>query len=388
MELVESKCRTRRAGTTSRRIASIDVVRGIVMLLMTVDHVRETFFLQYQVRDPMDVASTDPGLFFTRLAAHFCAPLFVFLTGLSAWLYAHPAGGPRDLTGFLVKRGLLLLALEVTVVNFAWTGSLAPSVLYLQVIWAIGLSMLALALLHRLPLDLLALLGAFIVVGHNVLDILYFDPGSTGAPIFTVLQQRGSLLVGPLQVKVSYPVLAWIGVMLLGYASGPLFARTFALEERRRWLAIAGANCLVVLLVLRAANVHGEPVPWTPQADFLHGVMSFLNFTKYPPSLDFLLLTLGLGLPLLGWIERVDNRVTRAVALFGGAPMFYYILHLYALLAVQRLGAAMLGVGRIDLGHLWQVWLLAAVLAAVLYWPTRRFARYKRECGRAWVRYF
>lgn len=389
MELVQSKCQALRAGTgtVGRRIASIDVVRGIVMLLMTVDHVRETFFLQHQVRDPMDVASTDPGLFFTRLSAHFCAPLFVFLTGLSAWLYAHGAGRQRDPTGFLLKRGLLLLVLEVTVVNFAWTGSLAPSVLYLQVMWAIGLSMLALALLHRLPPDTFALLGALIVAAHNLFDILRFDPGTAGAAIFTVLEQRGDLLEAPLRVKVSYPVLAWIGVILLGYASGPLYGRTFAPENRRRWLAVAGANCLVVLLVLRGANVHGDPVPWAPQADFLHGLMSFLNFTKYPPSLDFLLLTLGLGLPVLAWMERFDNRLTRAVALFGGAPMFYYILHLYALLALQRLGAAALGVPRVDVDHLWQVWLAAALLAALLYWPARRFARYKRESGLAWVRY-
>ena len=145
--------------TPSNRIASIDVVRGLVMLLMTVDHVRETFFLQHQVSDPMDAATVDPALFFTRLAAHFCAPMFVFLTGLSAWLYAHPPGGPRDATGFLVKRGALLIGLELVVVNFAWSGTLTPSILYLQVIWAIGLAMLALALLHRLPLALLALLG-------------------------------------------------------------------------------------------------------------------------------------------------------------------------------------------------------------------------------------
>lgn len=388
MELIQTQCRAGLAGTTRRRIASIDVVRGIVMLLMTVDHVRETFFLQHQVRDPMDVAATDPGLFFTRLAAHFCAPLFVFLTGLSAWLYANPAGGRRDPTGFLVKRGMLLLVLEVSVVNFAWTGSLAPSVLYLQVIWAIGVSMLALALLHRVPLDALALLGALIVAAHNMFGILRFDPGTAAAAIFTVLELRGDLLDGPLRVKVSYPVMAWIGVILLGYASGPLYARTFAPGKRRRWLAVAGANCLVVLLVLRGANLYGEPVRWEPQADFLHGLMSFLNFTKYPPSLDFLLLTLGLGLPLLGWIERVDNRLTRVLALFGGAPMFYYILHLYALLALQRLAAAMLGVPRVDVDHLWQVWLIAALLAAALYWPARRFGRYKRDSGRAWVRYF
>jgi len=372
----------------SKRIASIDVMRGLVMLLMTVDHVRETFFLQHQVGDPMDPAATDPGLFFTRLAAHFCAPMFVFLTGLSAWLYAHPPGGPRDATGFLVKRGLLLMGLEIVAVNFAWTGTLAPSIVYLQVIWAIGLSMLALALLHRLPLAVLTLLGALIVAGHNALASLSFAPGSAASFAWTILEQRGFLLTEPLRIKLSYPVLAWIGVILLGYACGPLYARSAAPALRRRWLTIAGVASLALLAVLRGANLYGEPLPWSAQADALHTAMSVLNFTKYPPSLDFILLTLGCGLPVLAWIERLDTAAARVGAVFGGAPLFYYLLHLYALLGLQKLAGFTLGVVRADVGHVWQVWGIAVLLAAVLYWPTRWFGRYKRESGKAWVKYF
>ena len=372
----------------SKRIASIDVMRGLVMLLMTVDHVRETFFMQHQVSDPMDPATTDPGLFFTRLAAHFCAPMFVFLTGLSAWLYAHPPGGRRDATGFLVKRGLLLVALEITAVNFAWTGTLVPSIVYLQVIWAIGLSMLALALLHRLPLPVLALLGALIVAGHNALAGVAFSPGSAASLAWTVLEQRGFLLTDPVRIKASYPVLAWIGVILLGYACGPLYARSAAPAWRRRWLVLAGTAGLVLLAALRSINLYGEPLPWTVQADALHTAMAFLNFTKYPPSLDFILLTLGCGLLALAWIERSDTLATRVLAVFGGAPLFYYLLHLYALLALQKLSAAVLGVPRADVGQVWQVWAIAVLLPVLLYWPTRRFGRYKRESGKAWVRYF
>ncbi|MFC5462809.1 DUF1624 domain-containing protein [Massilia niabensis] len=215
------------------------------------DHVRETFFLQYQVSDPMDVASTSPALFFTRLSAHFCAPMFVFLTGLSAWLYANPPGGRRDATGFLVKRGLLLIALEIVVINFAWTGTFAPAVLYLQVMWAIGLAMLALALLHRLPLAVLAAAGLLIVGGHNALAGLSFEPGSFAAHAWTVLEQRGYLADEPVRVKISNPVLAWIGVILLGYACGPLFARTLGAAPRRAgagwrspaWPASACCSC-------------------------------------------------------------------------------------------------------------------------------------------------
>lgn len=371
----------------SKRIASIDVARGLVMLLMTVDHVRETFFLQHQVSDPMDVGATDPGLFFSRLAAHFCAPMFVFLTGLSAWLYANPASGPRSATGFLAKRGAFLILLEIVVINFAWTGSFTPHTVYLQVIWAIGLSMLALALLHRLPLALLAATGVAIVGGHNALAGLSFEPGSWLAAAWTILEQRGYLADDPVRVRISYPLLAWIGVILLGYACGPLYARATAPALRRRWLVAGALACLALLLVLRTWNIYGENLPWAPQGELLRSAMSWLNFTKYPPSLDFLLLTLGVGLLVLAWIEQVDAGWARVAAVFGGAPLFFYILHLYLLLAAQRIAAGMLGVPRADFSQVWQVWLGAVVLAALLYWPTKRFGQYKRASGKAWVKY-
>jgi uncharacterized membrane protein len=372
---------------TTQRIASIDVARGLVMLLMTVDHARETVFLHHQVSDPMDIAATSPALFFTRLAAHFCAPMFVFLTGLSAWLYAHPASGPRDPTEFLVKRGLLLIGLEIIVVNFAWTGSFTPTILYLQVMWAIGLAMLALALLHRLPPATLALVGLLIVGGHNALAGVTFAPGSFAATAWTILEQRGYLLDTPLRVKISYPALAWIGVIALGYACGPLFARSAAPARRQRLLALGGTLCLVLLVVLRTVNVYGEPVLWTAQADALHNVMAFLNFTKYPPSLDFLLVTLGCGVLVLAWLEHRETALTRIAAVFGGAPLFYYLLHLYLLLAFGRIAAAATGVARADVDHVWQVWALAATVAVALYWPTKWFGQYKRTSGRAWVKY-
>ncbi|MDQ2821511.1 MAG: heparan-alpha-glucosaminide N-acetyltransferase domain-containing protein [Pseudomonadota bacterium] len=358
----------------NQRIASIDVARGLVMLIMTVDHTRETFFMQHQVTDPMNLDTTSPALFFTRLAAHFCAPMFGFLTGLSAWLYAHPAHGPRDPTGFLVKRGLLLIGLEIVVINFAWTGTFAPAMLYLQVMWAIGLAMLALALLHRLPLPVVAALGLAIVCGHNALT----GPATPSA-LWTILEQRGFLFETPLRVKISYPVLAWIGVILLGYACGPLFARGASPLRCRRWLLAAGAACLALLAALRSTNLYGEPVLWVAQADVLQSAMSFLNFTKYPPSLDFILLTLGCGALVLAWLEGRDTAVTRVAGVFGGAPLFYYILHLYVLLVLGRLfGSAAL---------VWQVWLAAVLIALALYWPTRWFGQYKRTSGKAWVKY-
>ena len=378
--------------TLRTRIAVIDVLRGLVMLIMLFDHVRETVFLHHQVSDPMDEASVDPALFFTRLAAHVCAPMFVFLTGLSAWLYAHPAAGPRSASGFLFKRGLLLVVLELVFVNFAWSGAFPPPVLYLQVIWVIGLAMMALAVLHKLPLKVLALLGVAIIAGQHLFTGLRAEEGSLGYYLLTVLLQRGYLVAdGAMKIKVSYPLLPWIGVIVLGYAAGPLYARSRSPEGRRRLLLALGAGSLLLLAVLRGFNLYGETLPWAAGDTAVRTAMSVLNFTKYPPSLDFLLFTLGLGLLGLAWLESVDNWFTRACATFGGAPMFYYLLHLYLLLVIGITLTAVLGANhgdRYGVEHIWQVWLIALALMPVLYFPCRAFANYKRTSQQAWVRYF
>lgn len=380
------------SATLRTRIAVIDVLRGLVMLIMLFDHVRETVFLHHQVSDPMDAASVDPALFFTRLAAHVCAPMFVFLTGLSAWLYAHPAAGPRSAAGFLFKRGLLLVVLELVFVNFAWSGAFPPAVLYLQVIWVIGLAMMALAVLHKLPLKVLLVLGAAMIAGQHLMTGLRAEQGSLGYYALTVLLQRGYLVAdGAMQIKVSYPLLPWIGVIVLGYAAGPLYARAFSVTARRRWLLALGAGSLLLLGLLRGFNLYGETLPWVAGDTALRTAMSVLNFTKYPPSLDFLLFTLGLGLLGLAWLESVENGFTRACATFGGAPMFYYLLHLYLLLAIGLALTAVLGANhgtRYGVEHIWQVWLIALVLMPVLYFPCRAFASYKRTSTQAWVRYF
>jgi uncharacterized membrane protein len=374
------------------RIAAIDVLRGLVMLIMLFDHVRETIYLHMQVSDPMNVATTEPALFFTRLAAHFCAPVFVFLTGLSAWLYAHPASGPRSATGFLVKRGLLLVFLELVFVNFAWAGEFPPRTLYLQVIWVIGLAMILLGLVHRLPLKLLGAVGLLIVFGHNALTWMSFAPGTLAYDAWTILLHRGFLVAdGAVRLKVTYPLLPWIGVILVGYAAGPLYAATMAPEQRRKLLRMAGFGAWLLLAVLRGFNIYGEELPWEVQDTAVRTVMSFLNYTKYPPSLDFLLLTLGAGALALAALEPRDNWFTRACATFGGAPMFYYLLHLYVLLAMQFLLVAVLGANhgaRYGVDHVWPVWIVALALMPVLYLPCRAFARFKRSSKQAWVRYF
>jgi uncharacterized membrane protein len=374
------------------RIGAIDVMRGLVMLLMLIDHVRETFYLHLQVSDPMNVSATEPALFFTRLAAHLCAPTFVFLTGLGAWLYANPPGAPpRSPAGFLFKRGLLLVVLELTLVSFAWVGIFPMKTLYLQVIWVIGLSMIVLAALCRLPLRWLAAAGLSIVFGHNLLTPIAFTPAEAGYSLWTILHDRGFLVAeGALKIKVSYPLLPWIGVILLGFAAGPLYGPATTSGHRRAMLLRLGVGCLALLLVLRGLNLYGETLPWVPGHDVTHTLMSWLNFTKYPPSLDFLLLTLGIALLLLRVFETVHNGLTEAIRCYGGAPMFYYLLHLYVLLVLQELAVTWVGANqgdRFGFDHVAWIWVTAVLLLLLLYVPTRAFARYKRVSRQAWVRY-
>lgn len=372
-----------------RRIVSIDALRGLVMVFMLADHVRETFLLHLQVSDPMDVATTPAALFASRLVAHLCAPVFVFLTGLSAFLYgARQEQGAAAAASFLAKRGLFLVVLELTVINFAWTGAFPPQVVYLQVIWAIGLSMLALAALVRLPRAALAAIGFAIVAGHNLLDPLHFAPGHPLHALWAVLHDRGWIEIGEtLRVRTSYPVLPWIGIVCLGYASGPWFAGGFPAPDRQRRLLAWSAGALGGFVLLRALNVYGDH-SWAPGATAGASVMAFFNVTKYPPSLLFTALTLGSGLLLLVVLERRHGRLADGLAVLGSAPMFFYVLHLYALQLLHLAAAAVAGDEAARFGAVWPVWALTLVLAVLLFPAVRAFARLKaRRRDIAWLKY-
>ncbi|WP_258047740.1 DUF1624 domain-containing protein [Sphingomonas citri] len=361
----------------NRRLDSIDALRGLVMLLMLADHTREYFLLSAPVSDPMDLRVAPPSLVAARLAAHLCAPVFIALAGVSAWLYG--AARPRAATArFLLERGLFLLLLELTLVGFAWSFSLAPTMIYLQVIWAIGWSMIALAGLLWLPRRALIAIAIVVVAGHNLLDPVRLAAGHPLYPIWAILHQRDLIaLGGGVTARTSYPVLPWIGVIALGYAIGPWFHTSPV--WRRRALAAAGTILLAGFVLLRAINRYGEPLPWELGATPLLTLLSFLNVTKYPPSLDFLLLTLGLGAWLLVAFEQ---RTARWLAVLGSAPMFFYLLHLYAL---HLLSIAAGGREVPTIGH---VWLLAAAVAPPLWCATRWFAGVKRRSASRWLRFF
>ncbi|WKC35981.1 DUF1624 domain-containing protein [Ectopseudomonas chengduensis] len=377
---------------SSNRLLSIDALRGLVILFMLLDHVRETFYLHQQVGDPMDVTATDPALFFSRTLAHLCAPVFILLTGLSAFLYGEKQMSRAATSAFLFKRGLFLVVLEFTLVNFAWTFQFPPTVIYLQVIWAIGLSMLALSVLLWLPRTLLAVLGMALVAGHNLLDVLHFGPESVMHIPWAILHDRGWIEFSEtLRLRTSYPVLPWIGVIALGYVMGPWFRWSSAPEQRLQWLRRAGFGALALFVLLRLLNGYGEK-PWAVEETALQTLMGLFNITKYPPSLLFLALTLGVGLLLLAYFERRnDGRMVRTLAVFGSAPMFFYLLHLYVLKLLYIAAFAIWGANQ---GHYFGfdsmgwIWAATVLLALLLFAPTQWFARLKaRRRDIRWLKY-
>lgn len=378
--------------TLRKRLLSIDALRGLVILFMLLDHVRETFLLHRQVSDPMSIDSTEPALFFSRTLAHLCAPVFVLLTGLSAWLYGQKYQGRRDVSAFLFKRGLFLVVLEFTLVNFAWTFQLPPSVIYMQVIWAIGISMIALAALVWLPRAWLIGLALVIIAGHNLLDGLHVAAGSMLHVPWTILHERNWIEVSEnLRLRTTYPVLPWIGVIALGYGLGPWFADATLSAVRQRYLRVAGVGALVGFGLLRALNDYGEQ-PWQVYDSSVLTLMSFFNITKYPPSLLFLALTLGIGLLLLLAFERAGHkRWIGVLAVFGAAPMFFYLLHLYVLKILYVACVALFGLNHgnyFGFDGIRAVWLAALLLPIALYLPVRWFAGLKaRRRDLAWLKY-
>ncbi|KMO30212.1 DUF1624 domain-containing protein [Methylobacterium aquaticum] len=361
------------------RIGAIDALRGVVMLLMLVDHVRDIFYVHAQLRDPMDLGVTAPALALTRLTSHLCAPVFLLLAGLSACLYAG-RNGTRAASRFLLTRGLFLVLLELTLVNLAWTGRILPPVLYLQVIWAIGLAMIALAGLVWLPRPALAAVACLIMLGHNLLDGIVLAPDQAGYTLWSILHQRGLLTLPWGVARTSYPVLPWIGVAAAGYVLGPWFARDPAVR-RRRLLAL-GAAALAGFLVLRGLNGYGDPTPWQAGPTLGATILSFLNLTKYPPSADFLLLTLGLGLCLLALCEALPAGRLAWLRVFGGAPLFFYLAHLWLLRGLYdlALAAGLTGAsGKVELGSPGQLWLVALVLGPPLFLACRWMVGLKRQ---------
>jgi uncharacterized membrane protein len=376
------------------RARALDALRGIVMILMALDHVRG--YLGDPLRDPTDPTTTTTLLFATRWVTHLCAPAFVLLAGISAFL----ASRRRTLvetSWVLLKRGLWLVFLEVTVVHLAWAFEWQWRLVYLQVIWVIGLSMIALAGLIHLPRSLVAALGAVILVGHNALDSLRAADLGAGGWLWTILHEQGELALGGwTRVDVYYPLLPWIGLMAIGWACGPLLEAHSA-AVRATWSVRIGLVSLAGFVALRATNLYGDPRSWSGGPSVASTLMSFLDVTKYPPSLAFLLATLGVTLLVYAVCERMGSSFDRALSPFGRAPLFYYLVHLHVL-HILSLGVLWANGASFSLSHnvfthgapgwgLPALYISWAALVALLYLPCKWFAGVKARRTDWWLGY-
>lgn len=381
------------------RVDAIDMLRGLVIVLMVLDHVRDFFHADAFLFDPTDPLSTTPILFATRWVTHLCAPTFVFLAGVSIYLQKANGKTGWPLSRFLLTRGAWLILLEVTVVgfgfNFGWP------FLFLQVIWAIGASMIVMAVLALLPS--LAVLGAGLAILLLYPLATEATAGSTGAlGLAHLLTLSRGLLPGPVPGLAMYPLLPWLSIMCIGFGLGPLF-RLEAGERARRVLMLA-LGMLALFAVLRTLNGWGDPAPWTSLPTASQTAMSWLAVSKYPPSVDYVLATLGVSMLLFVGLERLKGPVARVLLSFGRTPLFTYLAHIYiahglmlaavvatgfpAAVALDVIGAQLKGAPPTgwgwSLGAVYAVW---ALVIALLIPLSRWFESVKRRRRDWWLSY-
>ncbi len=402
-------CRHRRRGlplgsmpqppllTVRPRVDAIDALRGAVMILMALDHTRDYFSNTVFLFDPTDLTRTTVPLFFTRWVTHFCAPVFVFLAGTGAYLSLARGKTKGQLSRFLLTRGLFLVILDPTLIRHTWFWDLNWRFSFVQVIWVIGWAMVILAGLIHLRHWVVVVLAVGTIAAHNLLDGIS-PPGDTAwGMAWRFLHQRD--LIQPFErfdLLIIYPLIPWVAVLWAGYAFGPIVQ--FDPRRRRRWFLTLGFSVMFVFLVLRGFNLYGDPRPWTGQNDAVFTMMSLLTCEKYPPSLMYLLMTLGPAIAALAILDRPLGAVGGWMVTFGRVPMFYYILHAPILHALSiaamfpRLGTAILTLDfnnpppNFGFGLLvvYAVWI--GVVAA-LYFPCRWFAGVKRRRNDWWLGY-
>jgi len=386
------------------RVGSVDIARGAIMLLMAVDHVR--LYLTNANFDPMDLSKTSVPLFLTRWVTHFCAPGFVFLAGTGAFLRGRRAGETASsLSRYLLVRGLWLILLEVSIVRLGWTFNVDyRHYILLGVLWMLGWTMIALAALVFLPYRAILAFGTVVVFAHNALDFWlprHYESIQENR-VWQIFYIGGTIQVGPNGplFAVLYSLVPWIGVIALGYAFGRVL--TWPDERRRRACFVIGGAAILLFLVLRGANLYGNPSPWKPQATPALTVLSFLNTRKYPASLLFLLMTLGPTVFSLPLLERLRGPAGRVLQVFGRVPLFFYVLHIWLAHAIAA-ALSLIRYGRVipwmfanhpympgphpeGYGYgLGVVWLATAVVAALLYPACRSFARLKAEGPGGWL---
>jgi uncharacterized membrane protein len=390
--------------SSSQRIYSIDVLRGAVMVIMALDHVRDFFHYTASTDSPTNLMTTTAPLFFTRWITHFCAPTFVFLAGISAWLMGQKKT-IRQLASFLITRGFWLIGVEVFIVTLAWTYNPFYNLIILQVIWAIGLSMIILGCMVWLPSNFILLMGLMIIGLHNLLDNAELSRHGQ-VNLFWELAHHGNFKVETLSANhliiIVYAFLPWTGIMLTGYGLGRIFTQGFNAVNRRRILFGLGSAFLLLFVLLRFLNHYGDPAPWQMQRSPLFSLLSFINLSKYPPSLDYITMTLGVAMIILGLLDRISRNSFPFLRVFGTVPFFFYVLHIYLIHAITVIVFFIQGYPPKDIlpqhspflfrpdhfgFHLPGVYLIWALVILILYPLCIKYNRYKSTHTQWWLSY-
>lgn len=381
---------------TKSRIESIDLLKGLAMIVMALDHIRDYFHYSAFVFDATDPTQTTLPIFFTRFITHFCAPIFCFLAGTSAFMVGKRKSTP-ELSSFLLKRGIWLIFIEMTIVNFGWYFDLSFKSPGLLVIWSLGISMIVLAALVHLPRKFILLFSLALIFGHNLLDTVHYN----GNMFWAILHEFSFFkLSNETQLIVGYPIIPWIAVMALGYYFGVFYDKSYDSLKRKKLFNLIGILAIVVFVILRFSNLYGDPSPYTDFGIFSKNLISFLHISKYPPSLEYLLLTLGMAFIFLANSERLKGKAVNFFSTFGRVPFFYYILHLYLIHLIALIFAEFSGFGwRSMILHnwvtespalkgygfpLWVVYTVWIFVIVLLYPLCKKFDTYKQAHKEKW----
>ncbi|WP_427872565.1 DUF1624 domain-containing protein [Flavobacterium sp. MMS24-S5] len=384
-----------------KRQPSIDIVRGIVMIIMALDHVRDLMHVDSITQSPTDLTTTSPLLFFTRFITHLCAPTFVFLAGTSVYLSLQNKNNVSETRKFLLKRGIWLVVLEFTIVNFGLFFDIGFHSLLFEVIATIGFGFIILSALLKIRSQTLGIIGLLILFFHNLTPLIPFAENSI---LKTALTPLFSPIVFPFSGRafiMGYPPIPWLGIMLVGFATGKFFEWTE--EKRKQLFTKIGLTALVLFIIIRFVNIYGDPALWTTQKNVVFNFLSFINVTKYPPSLLFCLATLGIMFLLLAFAEQFTNRIKKVSLVYGKVPLFYFVVHFYVIhfltllmLFVQGFSFSQFEFATGTFGRpkgiesglsLWLIYLIWIFVVVLLYKPCQWFGKYKSEHKYWWLQY-
>ena len=380
------------------RIKSVDVLRGIIMVIMALDHTRDYFSNLHH--DPLDFNYANAFYFFTRWITHFCAPVFVFLSGTSAYLSIGRGKSKKQAARMLFTRGLMLILFELTIIRLGWAFNFDYHAIFVQVIWALGWCMIFLSAMIFLPLPVIAGVGLLLIFGANAFDSVHSD--SFSVPLaWDFLHQADAVFLFNHSVRlfILYPVIPWAGVMMVGYCLGHIMQ--MPVQQRNKRFFMIGSSAILLFLILRGINIYGDPRPWVIQDSGLHTFLDFIKCQKYPPSLLYLLMTLGPAIAVLPLLGKINGRISNFFCVYGRVPLFYYILHIYLIHAVQVIIGLSMGyplhiftdtgsmfdpklVWGFSLGWVYLIW-ISVVL--ILYYPCRWYMRIKMKHKRWWLSY-